>query len=121
MAGNPKAMQVIGEALGRAMYNTPELFLRTLNKSGYSRSPAMEIARRMVRELDHAGWQPKRGGREGVRELEDQICFGLSMADCSRLGSQDPGWSKKARFEAIRCICASLGYAKVILVRRNQR
>jgi hypothetical protein len=116
-----KRRQVIGEALARAMYDAPLHVLRGLNKDGYSHSYAMEIARRMVRELDHAGWSPKEAGQSGLRDLEDQICFGLSMADCSRLGSQSPEWSKQARDQATKCICATLGWRKIVLVRRNCR
>jgi hypothetical protein len=119
MAYDRKALQVIGEALARAMYDAPLHVLSTMNKDGFSQTAAMEIARRMVRELDHAGWNPKQLSREGVRQLEDQICLGLSMADCTRLASQSPEWSKQARDKATRCICAALGYQKVILVRRN--
>jgi hypothetical protein len=121
MAQNRKEQQVIGEALARAMDDAPLYVLRTLNQSGFNHSSAMEIARRMVRELDHAGWQPKEPGRHGVRQLEDQICFGLSMADCSRLASQSREWSNTARDQATKCICAALSYQKIILVRRNTR
>jgi hypothetical protein len=116
-----KRRRVIGEALARATYDAPLYVLESLNKNGYSHTPAMEIARRMVRELDHAGWEPKEPGAAAVRQLEDQICFGLSMADCSRLGSQSPEWSKQARDGATKCIVAALGYQKIVLARRNAR
>ena len=115
------AEQVIGDALARAMFDAPLHVLRALNKDGFSNTEAMEIARRMVRELDHGGFNPKKLGAEGVRELEDQICLGLSMADCSRLASQSPEWAKQGRDQATKCICAALSFAKVVLVRRNQR
>jgi len=79
----------------------------------------MEIARRMVRELHHAGWEPKQGGAKGIRLLEDGICFGLSMANCSRLASQNEEWIRTASAKATRRICSTLGAYRVVLVRRN--
>lgn len=121
MSAGPKGKRVVGEALARAMYDAPLYVLRTLNKDGYSHSSAMEIARRMVRELDHAGWSVKSSNRGDRMKLEDSIAFGLSMADCSRLGSQSPEWSKTARDQATLCICGTLRLHKVVLVRRNAR
>src|SRR5262245_3885307 len=100
-----KRREVIGDALARAMADMPGFYMHSLNRSGFNHSGAMEIARRMVRELDHAGWQVKDLTREKVRDLEDQICMGLSMADCSRLASQSPEWAKQARDQVTLCVC----------------
>ncbi len=114
-----KKRRVIGEALARAMFDAPLHTLRSLNQNGFSHTAAMEIARRTVRELHHAGWQPKETGARGVRNLEDEICMALSMIDCSRLASQSPEWSKEHRDKATQAICAVLGWSKIVLVRRN--
>ena len=78
----------------------------------------MEIVRRMVRELDHAGWCVKSSSRREVMALEDNICFGLSMTDCVKLASQSAEWSKVARDQATLWICSALRMRKVVLVKK---
>lgn len=114
-----KGQRVIGEALARAVYDAPLHILRELNKNGYMHTDAMELARRMVRELDHAGWQVKDMSRRNVMTLEDCIVWGLSVSDCKKLASQSPEWQKKARDQAARNICAVLSSRQVVLGRRN--
>lgn len=120
MAENRKKARVIGEALARAMFDMPLFMLRPLNSNGFDHSSAMEIARRMVRELDHAGWQVKEAGRRNVMKVEDAITLALSMTDCQRLASQSPEWTRSARVQATKNICIVLGWYKVVLVHRTR-
>ena len=113
--------RIISEALIRAMNACPAPYLWTLNKQGFLYTPAMEIARLVVRELDHAGWQVKETSRRNLMELEDCITEGLSLSNCSRLASQNPQWIRKAREQTVLNICTVLGWYKVVLVRRNAR
>lgn len=118
MAADKRGKQIIAEALARAMYDLPRFYLTTLRK-GYDHSTAMEIARRMVRELDHAGWRVKSGDRRDVMKLEDAIAFGMSISNCIKLASDDPSVSKPARDRTSKCICDGLGMNQIVLVRKS--
>lgn len=116
-----KAQKIISTALERAMASAPHYLLRGMQTEGNLHTFAMEIARRMVRELDHAGYNPKPLSAASLRDLEDQICEGLSMANFIRLASESPEWSKQARGHATRYICTRLHERKMVLLRRTDR
>lgn len=119
MSLEQKQRLVIGDALARALYDCPLHVLRVLNSDGYDHSSAMEVARRMVRELDHAGWQVK-GDRREVMRLEDAICMALSTSNCQKLCSQSPEWARAARVKTTQNICNVLGWKSIVLFHRTR-
>lgn len=82
------------------MFVCPRMYVANLRK-GENHSAGIEIARQMVRELDHIVWRVTSGSRRKVKDLGDAICLGLSMSDAVTLASDDPAENVSARDSAV--------------------
>jgi hypothetical protein len=128
------AREIIRDALARALFDAAPEILDDLGGTALDGRPrrcdgAQELARRVVAELDHAGWVLK-SARDCTPEtspvrrrlsLEDHVCFGITSAPFATraaLGSNDRDLAHKARGDVAAAIHDAFRLMRVVLGRR---
>lgn len=137
MAEAGRAREIIRDALARALFDAAPDILDDLASTALDGRPRrcngpQLLARRVVAELEHAGWVLKSArdcpaGASAVRRrlaLEDHVLFGITSADHAMraaLGSADHAAAYAARGVVAEKIHEALNLMRVVIGRKASR
>lgn len=135
MADGGTPREIIRDALARALFDADQRIFDALGSTPFSGGPrtsegAAELAKRLVKELAHAGYYLASardcppGSSEAQRRLslEDHIRFGIEMSARpwrEQIGSHDRAAAGSARAGMAESICETLTLMRVTLRRRR--